>query len=43
MRDFVETVRQTDLAEALNAALQGRKPFRRFKDALLDYPAERER
>ena len=43
MRDFVETLQQPRLAEELSVVLNGRKPFRHFKDALLDYPQERER
>lgn len=42
MEDFVETVNDPRLRESLIVALHGRKPFRRFKDVLLDYPAERE-
>ncbi len=43
MTDFVETVADPATRRALERALAGRKPFRAFKDALLDYPAERER
>ena len=42
MADFVETVPDAAARRALERALAGRKPFRAFKDALLDYPAERE-
>jgi hypothetical protein len=42
MEDFVETVDDPRLRESLMMALHGGKPFRRFKDVLLDYPAERE-
>ena len=42
MSDFVETVTDVEARRALERALAGRKPFRAFKDALLDYPAERE-
>lgn len=41
MADFVATLPGGPLAKALDRALQGRKPFRHFKDVLLDYPAER--
>jgi hypothetical protein len=41
MSDFVETVTDIEARRALERALAGRKPFRAFKDALLDYPAER--
>jgi Uncharacterised protein family (UPF0158) len=40
---FAETVRQDRLRMRLEIALQGRGAFRRFKHALLDAPAERER
>jgi Uncharacterised protein family (UPF0158) len=40
---FTETVRQGRLRMRLDIALQGRGAFRRFKHALLDAPAERER
>ena len=43
MTDFVETVTDAAARRALERALAGRKPFRAFKDALLEYPAERER
>ncbi len=42
MADFVETVTDAATRRALERALAGRKPFRVFKDALLDFPAERE-
>src|SRR5437763_13794867 len=42
MEDFVETVNNPRLRESLIEALRGRKPFRRFKDVLMDYGAERE-
>lgn len=42
MVEFVETVTSTELQDRLNTALNGRKPFRTFKDALLDFPEERE-
>lgn len=43
MQDFVDTLPEGRLADALQHALAGRKPFRQFKDALLDYPEARER
>jgi hypothetical protein len=43
MVDFVETVRSHHLRELLSVAIRGSGAFRRFKDVLLDYPAERER
>ena len=42
MQDFVDTLPEGRLADALQQALEGRKPFRQFKDALLDYPDARE-
>ena len=42
MADFVATVRNARLRDLLEVALAGRGAFRRFKDVLLDYPAERE-
>jgi hypothetical protein len=41
--DFVEEVENTRACDALSRALGGNKPFRRFKDALLDFPVERDR
>ncbi|MCK9606311.1 MAG: UPF0158 family protein [Methylomonas sp.] len=43
MEDFVDELADSPAAEALRAALDGRKPFRRFKDVLLDYPQLRDR
>ncbi len=43
MEGFIETVANKRLAERLARAIQGRGPFGRFKDVLLDYPVERER
>ena len=43
MEVFVETVRDQRLQERLWEALRGRKPFRRFRDALTAAPLERER
>jgi len=42
MQDFLDTLPEGRLADALQHALEGRKPFRQFKDALLDYPETRE-
>lgn len=42
MEDFVATVNDPRLRQLLVEALRGKKPFRRFKDVLLDYEAERE-
>ena len=42
MADFVETVSDSNIARRLSDALRKRHPFRRFKDALLDYPELRE-
>lgn len=42
MADFVETVTDAATRRALEQAFTGRKPFRTFKDALLDYPQEHE-
>lgn len=43
MVDFAETVTNSRLRDLLDVALRGKGAFRRFKDVLLDYPAERER
>lgn len=43
MAEFAETVANAHLRELLAVALRGKGSFRRFKDVLLDYPAERER
>ena len=43
MAAFIETVANARLRDRLSRAIQGRGAFRRFKDALLDYPQERER
>lgn len=42
MKAFVATVTDDKVAERLASALGGAKPFRRFKDALLDFPEWRE-
>lgn len=41
--DFVETVTDSRLRDLLVVALRGKGAFRRFKNRLLDFPAERER
>ena len=43
MEAFLDTVADPELARLLGVAIQGRGAFRRFKDVLGDYPAERER
>lgn len=43
MVEFAESVAERRLRELLEVALDGRGAFRRFKDVLLGYPAERER
>ncbi len=43
MEEFVTTLRAGRVVDDLIRALRGGKPFRRFKDALRDYPAEQER
>jgi Uncharacterised protein family (UPF0158) len=40
MQDFVETVTDEKIAEALNTALEKRHPFRQFKDTLHNYSDE---
>lgn len=42
MEDFVAGLEDARLAARLEHALQHRKPFRHFKDVLLDHPAARE-
>lgn len=42
MRGFVETLPQGRVQAELMLALDSRKPFRRFKEMLLKYPAVRE-
>jgi Uncharacterised protein family (UPF0158) len=41
--EFAGTVRDARLRDQLEVALDGRGSFRRFKNVLLDFPAERER
>jgi hypothetical protein len=43
MQDFIATIGDEHTAEVLDTAIQGSGAFRRFKDALLRYPEERER
>lgn len=43
MEEFTGTVRDARLRGRLEVALGGRGAFRRFKNILLDFPAERER
>lgn len=42
MSDFVDTLPEGKVSRELTRALQQRRPFRRFKDVLLNYPAVRE-
>ena len=42
MSDFVDTMPDGKVPRELARALQQRRPFRRFKDVLLNYPAVRE-
>ena len=42
MEDFVETLADSATAWRLDAALRRPKPFRRFKDALYDFPQVQE-
>jgi len=42
MADFIDTVTNPYLQVRLERAISGRSPFRRFKDALQEYPNERE-
>ncbi|MGH7390869.1 MAG: UPF0158 family protein [Candidatus Rokuibacteriota bacterium] len=43
MVEFAASVQNAHLRELLDVALRGRGAFRRFKDVLAEYPAERER
>ena len=43
MEAFVETVPDSRFQSRLDRAIRGRGAFRRFRDELLDEPAERER
>ena len=40
--DFVDTLPEGEIPRELARALQQRRPFRRFKDVLLNYPAVQE-
>jgi len=42
MSDFVDTLPEGKVPRELARALQQRRPFRRFKDVLLNYPAVQE-
>jgi len=42
MSDFVDTLPEGKVPRELTSALQQRRPFRRFKDVLLNYPTVRE-
>jgi len=43
MEEFIEMVEESNLKDKLNIAIDGKGAFRRFKDVLVGYPAERER
>jgi hypothetical protein len=43
MERFIPMVEETDLREQLGAAIDGKGAFRRFKDVLMNFAAERER
>jgi len=43
MQRFITTIKDARLYDRLSYATQGRGAFGRFRDVLLDYPAERER
>ncbi len=43
MEEFIEIVEDPTLKDKLNIAIDGKGAFRRFKDVLVGYPAERER
>jgi len=38
MEDFIDTLEPGEIADHLIQTISGKKPFRRFKDALYDYP-----
>ncbi|MHB8066618.1 MAG: UPF0158 family protein [Desulfobaccales bacterium] len=42
MNDFVETLPESKIQGELDRALRKNRPFRRFKDVLLNYPSVRE-
>ncbi|MDJ0762153.1 MAG: UPF0158 family protein [Myxococcota bacterium] len=43
MEEYIEIVEEPTLKDKLNIAIDGKGAFRRFKDVLVGYPAERER
>ncbi|MFH1278513.1 MAG: UPF0158 family protein [Candidatus Eisenbacteria bacterium] len=43
MEDFIGTVEDRHLRTSLLEALEGKSPFRRFRDILVSYPPEEER
>ena len=43
MEAFLKTVQQHELSSQLARALEGRKPFRRFRDALQNFESEQQR
>lgn len=43
LEDFILTVKSERLQDRLWQAIDGKRPFRRFKDVLAGYPKERER
>lgn len=43
MADFTSDVADSRIRDVLQRALRGNRPFRRFKDALSNFPNERER
>jgi len=43
MERFIATVEEEELRRQLNIAIDGKGAFRRFKDALVSYPVDRER
>jgi hypothetical protein len=40
MEDFIETVQDDEIRDALYDAIDGRKPFYHFKETISDYPEE---
>jgi len=43
MEEFIETVEEPTLKDKLNIAIDGKGAFRRFKDVLVGYPADRDK
>ncbi len=43
MAEFIASLTHASLRRDLDRALAGRRPFRAFKDVLLDHPSDRER